>query len=156
MPNLITYDIAESAVATMAEEYLQLCVVIDDEASIKSVKTATAQVVRLRNNIEKRRKELKAPYLDIGKQIDAEAKRLTELILPIEKHLKGELEKLNPPAEPAPPKTTPKPKDLSDIVHDLARSMHTVAELLSDDGKTFMATSLHLYARQVEDFAESL
>jgi len=155
MPDLITYDIAESAVATMAEEYMVLRVTVDDEASIKSVKTASAQVVRLRNNIEKKRKELKAPYLDIGKKIDAEAKRLTELILPIEKHLKGQLAKLEAPVEP-PAKANPKPKDLSQIVRDLSASMHTVAELLSDDGKTFMATSLHLYARQVADFAESV
>ena len=43
---------------------------------------------------EKERKEVKEPYIKIGKHIDEEAKRLTNLILEVENSLKSEYEKI--------------------------------------------------------------
>lgn len=48
------------------------------------VKTALAMVVRLRTQIEDRRKALKADSLEYGRKIDAEARRLTTLVADIE------------------------------------------------------------------------
>ena len=43
---------------------------------------------------KKKRKEVKEPYVKIGKDIDEEAKRLTNLILEVESPLKSEYEKI--------------------------------------------------------------
>lgn len=48
------------------------------------VKTALAMIVRLRTQIEERRKLLKADSLEYGRRIDGEAKRLTQLVVDIE------------------------------------------------------------------------
>jgi hypothetical protein len=45
------------------------------------------EVRRLRVDVEKSRKELKADALEFGRRVDAEAKRITEMIVPIENHL---------------------------------------------------------------------
>lgn len=76
------------AIAMMAEEYLPLKVEgPDDKEGCKSVTEAKKKVARLRIAVEKRRKELKADSLRYGKAVDAEAKRVTALIAPIETHL---------------------------------------------------------------------
>lgn len=67
----------------------------DDKAAMKLyrdekkvVQEALAVVRKVRTSLEGKRKELKADYLKIGKGIDAEASRLTDLVSPLEVQLK--------------------------------------------------------------------
>lgn len=58
----------------------------------ETVRKALAIVRGVRTGLEKKRKELKSDYLAIGKGIDAEAKRLSELVEPIENPLQEALD----------------------------------------------------------------
>lgn len=59
----------------------------EDKANYKTATAALSKVKKYRTGIEAKRKELKEPFLEAGKAIDAEAKRLTALIAPIEEAL---------------------------------------------------------------------
>lgn len=137
---LSTFSIFESGVATMREQFMCLHIAgPDDAGGIASVKTAKAQVVRLRTGIEKQRKEIKQPFLETCKNIDAEAKRLTAMVTPIEEHLKAELAKLDQPKSEADPDP---PKSLRPVLKKMVDSMHDAADQLCSGGYTFMGESL--------------
>ena len=73
----------------ISEEYSQIVVASpQDDAGFETASTALKRMVRLRNEVEKKRKELKADSTRYGKAVDAEARRIQGLIEPIETHLK--------------------------------------------------------------------
>lgn len=73
-------------IAAKYEEYSQLTFDPHNyDASAKVLRT----VVTTRTGIEARRKELKAPILEEGKNVDEAAKYLTGLVLPIEQQLQS-------------------------------------------------------------------
>jgi hypothetical protein len=79
----------DAAIEQIREEYLALTVTSpQDQTGYKSAETALKKVVRIRTNVEKTRKELKADSVRYGKAVDGEAKRIREAIEPIEEHLK--------------------------------------------------------------------
>ncbi len=87
---LIELSKADVAIANL-KPYLELKVNgLDDKAGLKRVHDARMEVRAQRIAIEKSRKELKADALEFGRRVDAEAKRLNELIEPIESHLEHE------------------------------------------------------------------
>ena len=57
---------------------------IDDTEGYKLVDEHRKAVKVIRTSVEKKRKELKEPALKFGKEVDAVAKQLTELLTPIE------------------------------------------------------------------------
>lgn len=152
MNELSTFGVFESGVATIREQFMCLQIAgPDDAGGIASVKTAKAQVVRLRTGIEKQRKEIKQPFLETCKNIDAEAKRLTALITPIEDHLKAELAKL----DAAKTETEPEqPKSLKPVVRRLVENMNEVSEQLLQNGYRFMGESLQQTARTWSDMVD--
>lgn len=79
---------ADAAIAKMAEEFMPLTINgIDDAAGYRRVHSARMVVKGHRVDVEKLRKELKADALEYGRQVDAEAKRITALLVPVEQHL---------------------------------------------------------------------
>lgn len=68
---------------------------INDDEGYQTVSVALRDMVKTRNDIERKRKELKADSLKFGNAVDAEAKKITELITPIEQHLRAEKEKVD-------------------------------------------------------------
>lgn len=64
-----------------------------NEKEIQWADQARKGLVKTRNNIEKKRKELKQESLEKGRQIDNIAKELIAIIEPVEKRLKSDLEK---------------------------------------------------------------
>lgn len=85
---LTRFGIADAAIAKMAEDYLPLTINgLSDRAGYDRVHSARMIVRSKRTKIEGVRKELKADALEYGRKVDAEAKRLTALIEPIENHL---------------------------------------------------------------------
>jgi len=80
---------ADPVIEQLREDYMGITVTgPDDDAGFHSADTALKRVVRLRTSVEKTRKELKADALKYGKVVDGEARRIRELIEPIESHLK--------------------------------------------------------------------
>jgi hypothetical protein len=79
----------------MNEEALETKVIsVEDKQGYAAAKAAKGRMVMARNDIERKRKELKQPYLDAGKHIDAAAKELTALIESGEAHLAAECKKV--------------------------------------------------------------
>lgn len=78
----------DAAIAKMRAEYTLLTVKNpSDEHGLKLVHKARMEVKNCRVAVEKLRKELKADSLEYGRKVDAEAKRITAMIEPIETHL---------------------------------------------------------------------
>lgn len=93
---LVKYNEIVPKVEELKEMYLPLKIAsIEDEDGYKEVATALRVMVGKRTAIEEKRKELKAFSLRVGKAIDDKAKEITEMIAPIEQHLKAEKERID-------------------------------------------------------------
>lgn len=85
---LRTQDVAIAELATL---YMPLKIDgINDKAGFDAVHKARMIVKGKRVEVEKLRKELKADAIEYGRQVDAEAKRITGMIEPIEDHLEAQ------------------------------------------------------------------
>lgn len=85
---LAKFTPTDTAVATMAAEYMPLVIQgPDDSEGFKVVHQARMVVKSHRVTVEKVRKELKADALEYGRRVDGEAKRITAMLEPIENHL---------------------------------------------------------------------
>jgi uncharacterized membrane protein YqiK len=85
---LVKFAIADSAIATMASEFMPLTINgIADTEGFNRVHSARMVVKAKRVNVEKVRRELKADALEYGRKVDAEAERITAMLEPIESHL---------------------------------------------------------------------
>jgi hypothetical protein len=90
------YDLPAAAIKKLEDEFMPLCVrSLDDEEGYAQVKEALRFMVSKRNEVEDKRKELKADSLKFGRAVDDEAKRLTAMLSPIELHLKAEKDKID-------------------------------------------------------------
>lgn len=86
----------ETAVAVMREKYLPLTIGgVDDKKGFDAVYKARQDVKSTRVAVEKKRKELKADALEFGRSVDGAAKRITDLLTPIEDHLKSQEDEYN-------------------------------------------------------------
>lgn len=87
------FSVSDSAIAKMAEDYLPLKINgVDDANGLKTVHKARMVVKGLRVEVEKTRKFLKEDSVKYGRAVDAEARRITALLEPIESHLEREEE----------------------------------------------------------------
>ena len=85
---VIKFATSTAVIADLAAKYLPLKVQgLNDKHGLAVVHDARMEIKGLRVDVEKRRVELKAGALKYGRDVDAEAKRLTALLEPIETHL---------------------------------------------------------------------
>lgn len=79
------YSLPDAAIAELKEKYSGITFTsLEDKQNVKLIESAYQEVKKYRTGIENKRKELKKEYLETGRAIDGEAKRLTELLLEIE------------------------------------------------------------------------
>lgn len=111
--NLVTADsyresllvqIRESVTDKMLAEMKTYCdsltiAGINDKAGYDAVQKAITKVVKTRTAVDAKRKELKAPFKEMGDAIDAEAKRITALIQSVEEPLKQKKKEIDDFAE---------------------------------------------------------
>lgn len=72
----------------MKERYMVLKLTdVNDTASFNKIVEYRKNVKSIRVDVEKKRVSLKADSLEYGRRVDSEANRITQLLLPIEKHL---------------------------------------------------------------------
>lgn len=91
----IAFSVTEETVRPMADKYMSLRINgIDDAQGIAKVQDARSDARRARTTVEAEREVAKKYYLEGGRKVDAAAKRIQELIAPIEKHLVSELDKV--------------------------------------------------------------
>lgn len=91
----VSIDVKNAAeVAVKAAESKYECVVYDATtvAGMASLKEAKKELTKVRTSIEKTRVQLKQPYIDAGKEVDAFAKALTERITKLELPVKTALQ----------------------------------------------------------------
>lgn len=81
---IVSYSRTEAALAELRAKYKDARYDLTTTAGDKAARGARLALVTLRSDLEKKRKELKAPALEFGKKIDAEAARLTGEILALE------------------------------------------------------------------------
>jgi hypothetical protein len=90
------FDVVVPAVAELSNEFLPLKIEsIDDNKGYAEVSKALRFVISKRTAVEDKRKELKADSLAYGRAVDARAKQITEMLQPIESHLKSEKERID-------------------------------------------------------------
>jgi hypothetical protein len=82
----IDYNITNQAISELRTKYAALKA--SDKVSYKAVTQALSEVRSYRTGVEKKRTDYKADALEYGRRIDAEAKRVTALLLEIENPLK--------------------------------------------------------------------
>jgi hypothetical protein len=86
----------EEHIAGLQEQYGALTIKgVEDKEGYKLATDARKLVKNVRTKIEAKRKELKQPFWDMGQAIDAEAKRLTAMVQPIEKHLEEQIKAID-------------------------------------------------------------
>lgn len=89
------FGLADAVIATLSAQYMPLTIKgVDDEAGFECVHAARVVIKDRRIAVEKTRKALKADALAYGQAVDAEAKRITRLLEPIEDHLASEEERI--------------------------------------------------------------
>jgi hypothetical protein len=81
---IVAYSYTEAALAALRAKYSGATYNLTTTAGDRAARAARLELVTLRGNLEKKRKELKAPALDFGKKIDSEAARLTAEIQALE------------------------------------------------------------------------
>ena len=88
---LVEYTRTEAALADLRTRYAGAKFEVATVAGDKAARAARLELVTLRTGLEKRRKEFKAPALEFGKKIDAEAARITAEIEALEKPIDAQI-----------------------------------------------------------------
>lgn len=90
------FDIVVPAIEELKKNYLPLKIKsIEDKDGYEKVSKALRFMVTKRNEVEEKRKELKADSLAYGKAVDNRAKEITFLLTPIEEHLRQEKDRID-------------------------------------------------------------
>jgi len=85
---VIEYSVTDAAIAELRNKFSGLVVPAGDNKAYKTLTSAIAEVRTLRTDVEATRKNLKEDALKYGRMVDAEAKRITDLLVAIEQPLK--------------------------------------------------------------------
>lgn len=88
---IVAYSRTEAALAVLREKYKDARYDLTTTIGDKAARAARLELVTLRTDLEKKRKELKAPALEFGKKIDNEAARLTGEIEALEKPIDAQI-----------------------------------------------------------------
>ena len=92
---VVKYDVTEAAISEMRNLYMDLTITdIEDKESFDQVHSARMVVKGKRVAVENQRKVFKKDALEYGRKVDAEAKKIFELLAPIEDHLTAEEKKV--------------------------------------------------------------
>jgi chromosome segregation ATPase len=85
---LVRYSVSDAQLRSLVSKFKGLPAGVNSQEGYDRVKKALKEVSGYRTNIEKWRTKMKAGALDYGRRIDAEAKRLTGIVLEAELPLK--------------------------------------------------------------------
>jgi seryl-tRNA synthetase len=90
------FNVSDAAIADLSEKYMPLVVNgINDSEGLKAIIAARKIIRGYRIDVDKRRKDLNADALEYQRRINAEAKRITAMLEPIEGHLMAEENKIS-------------------------------------------------------------
>ncbi len=89
------YNVTDAALESLKEQWGSVNLSEGDETLVEAGREALAKVGQLRRGVEAKRKELKDEYLEIGRGIDAEAKRIQAIIASVETNLKAQIDTID-------------------------------------------------------------
>jgi hypothetical protein len=90
------FRVSEADVAVLSNKYLSLKILgAVDKKGYALVHAGRMEVREVRIHIEKTRKRLKEESLEYGRAVDAEAKRITNMIAPVEEYLLAEEKRID-------------------------------------------------------------
>ena len=90
---VVKFSVTDAAIAQMKSEYMGLSIAgADDKNGFELVHRARMTVKEKRVDVEKTRKSLNESALEWQRKVNAEAKRITEMLAPVENHLKAQEE----------------------------------------------------------------
>lgn len=93
---LTKFDAVIPKIEELKAQFLPLTIVdLYDTEGYKEVAEALKFIVKRRTSIEEKRKELKADSLAYGKAVDARAREITQMLSPIEEHLREQKENID-------------------------------------------------------------
>jgi hypothetical protein len=85
---LVEFNVTDAAIQTMKQEFMGLQIIgVDDKEGFEVVHNSRMIVKNKRIEVEKTRKALNENALSWQRKVNSEAKRITELLAPIEEHL---------------------------------------------------------------------
>lgn len=91
---LIEFDRVSAGIAALSEQYAGVIYDVQTPAGLADAKAARATIRAPRYEVERVRKDAKAPLLALGRELDAEAARITAALLklegPIDEQIKAE------------------------------------------------------------------
>lgn len=90
---VVAYTRTEAALADLRDRYEGATFDLTTTKGDKAARAARQELVALRTDLEKRRKQFKAPALEFGRLIDAEAKRITDAIQKLEDPIDAQIKK---------------------------------------------------------------
>ncbi len=94
--SLVAYGVTDEILKQLKEDYGKLTIAgPEDKETYKTANDALSRVRTMRTGVEATRKRIKQPFWDAGVAIDAEAKRLTSELSPIETHLATQIKQVD-------------------------------------------------------------
>ncbi|SEL13508.1 hypothetical protein SAMN05216359_105325 [Roseateles sp. YR242] len=88
---VVQFSKTEAALVDLRKRHADVQFDLTTTAGDKAARAARLELVTLRNDLEKRRQAFKAPVLEMGKVIDAQAKRITGEILELEQPIDAQI-----------------------------------------------------------------
>lgn len=86
----VHFKVADAQISLLARDYLALTCAADDKKGFDLVHTARMDVKDLRVQVDKTRKNLVSDAVEWQRTVNAEAKRITGMLAPIEAHLEAQ------------------------------------------------------------------
>ena len=91
MSALQEYDPTEAGLALLRQRYADVAFDLTTTAGNKEARAARMELVKLRTDLEAKRRALKAPALERSRLIDAEAARIREAIIELEEPIDAQI-----------------------------------------------------------------
>lgn len=88
---IVAYSRTEAALADLRARYQDARYDLTTTAGDKAARAARLELTTTRTSLEKKRKELKAPAVEFGRKVDAEAARLTGELLALENPIDAQI-----------------------------------------------------------------
>lgn len=160
------YSQTEAALTDLRDRYEAIKYEVSDANGLKEAKNGRAEIRGYRINLEKMRKDIKAPALERCRLIDAEAKRITEELLylesPIDAQIKEEESRKEKEREAKIQVELKRVEDIQDRLEDLRSaalafnrtsqpSPEKVAELINDIEKCVVDDSFDEFEQRAHE-----
>jgi len=155
---IVTYSHTEAALADLRAKYKDAKYDLTTTAGDRAARAARHQLVTLRGGLEDKRKEFKAPALEFGRKIDAEAARIKAEIMaledPIDAQIKADEKRREEERRAKEEAEAARKKVHTDAIAKIARYVEQAADLPSEriaNGGVFL---LGLDLSGFEEFTE--